>query len=280
MEGLQTSLFSGIEDDRPPETVTWNLWHGCTKVSPGCMHCYVYRRDASVGRDASEVTKTRSFGLPVRKIRSGMYRDMYKVPSGSMIYTCFSSDFFHADADGWRDEAWDMMRTRSDCSFFMITKRPERIREHLPYDWGNGWDHVKIAVTCENAHMAEIRLPVYLELPMKYHGVMIEPMLTAVDLTPYIERWPGIIDSVSVGGESGKDARPCRYEWVEDVYRKCMAYGIGFYYHQTGARLIKDGREYIIPRKYQHRQARSAMAALKKSCRDGSDDDKKQEDRR
>ena len=94
----QLSLFPEQNTDtRPPMTTMWNLWHGCTKVSAGCAHCYMYRRDESVGRDPSRVTKTRSFNLPVRRLRTGEY----KIPSGSHLYTCFSSDFFHADADGW-----------------------------------------------------------------------------------------------------------------------------------------------------------------------------------
>ena len=44
-------------------------------------------------------------------------------------------DFFHPDADCLREDAWNMMRTRADCHFFMITKRPERVKEHLPGDW-------------------------------------------------------------------------------------------------------------------------------------------------
>lgn len=55
------------------------------------------------------------------------FKEEYKVPSGSHIYTCFSSDIFHPDAVVWRNDAWEMMHERSDCTFFMITKRPERI---------------------------------------------------------------------------------------------------------------------------------------------------------
>ena len=47
----------------------WNPWHGCTKCSPGCRNCYVYRRDAEFGKDASVVRKTASFNLPVKKDR-------------------------------------------------------------------------------------------------------------------------------------------------------------------------------------------------------------------
>lgn len=240
---------------RQPESVTWNPWHGCTKVSPGCLHCYMYRRDESTGRDPSVVERTRSFDLPLRTEKG---EDTYVIPPGSQIFTCFSSDFFHPSADVWRDEAWEMMRARIDCSFFMITKRPERIKDHLPSGWGDGWEHVEIAVTCENQDMADRRLPVYLTLPLKRRSVMIEPMLSPVDLGRYIGRGPYTIDSVSVGGESWPDARACDFTWVIGVRDQCAENGVSFSYHQTGAKLIKDGRLYSIPREKQHDQARRA----------------------
>lgn len=260
MENKQLELFPGRleSDSRPPETVTWNLWHGCTKVSPGCQHCYMYRRDESIGKDPSSVRKTQSFSLPVRILSSGPHRGKYRVPAGSIFYVCFSSDFFHADADEWREDAWGMIRERSDCSFFMITKRPERIAEHLPSDWFNGWDHVHIAVTCENQHMADIRLPVYLPLPLRHHSVMVEPMLTSVDLRHYFWNYHGIIESVSCGGESGPEARICDFSWVLDLQKQCVENGVSFSYHQTGAKLLKDGKVYTIPRDRQHEQARKA----------------------
>ena len=259
----QLSFFPEEADPRPPVSVNWNLWHGCTRASTGCLHCYMYRRDESVGRDPSVVQKTDSFDLPVRILRSGKNKGRYKVPCGSYIYTCFSSDFFHPDADEWRKDAWEMMRERSDCSFFMITKRPERIADHLPGGWGEGWKHVIIAVTCENQEMADKRLPVYLTLPLYHHSVMIEPMLTPVDLKPFIEKYRTcdgnpVIRHVSAGGESGADARPCDYAWVEELHAQCTENGISFYYHQTGARLIKNGKIYNIPRPFQHSQARKA----------------------
>ncbi len=259
-EYRQLSLFptDSRTDPRPPITKMWNAWHGCTKVSPGCLHCYMYRRDEAVGRDPSVVKKTQSFRLPVTRLRAGQYKGSYKIPSGSLFYTCFSSDFFHQDADAWREDAWDMMRDRSDCSFFMITKRPERIENHLPHDWEDGWNHVHIAVTCENQWAVDLRLPVYLPLPLKHHSVMVEPMLSAVDLEPYFQAWPYRISSVSVGGESGPQARPCDYDWILDLHRQCLDYGVAFSYHQTGAKLIKDGKTYNIPRRYQHEQAAKA----------------------
>ncbi len=260
----QLSLFPEKNiDPRPPMSVNWNLWHGCTRASTGCLHCYMYRRDESIGKDPSIVQKTENFDLPIRILKSGKNKGLYKVPFGSHIWTCFSSDFFHQDADEWRDEAWNMMHERTDCSFFMITKRPERVADHLPKNWGKDWEHVTIAVTCENQAMADVRLPVYLSLPIFHHSVMIEPMLTAVDLQPYINEYrttdgSPVIRQVSVGGESGPGARICDYSWVEKVHAQCTENGISFYYHQTGAKLIKDGKLYDIPRKMQHTQAHKA----------------------
>ena len=251
----QLNLFPN-KDTRPPESINWNLWRGCSRVSPGCKHCYMFRKSEAVGRNPKEVIKNKCFNLPTRILRSGPFKGQYKIPAGSLIYTCFTSDFFHVAADEWRPAAWDMIRERSDCSFFMITKRPERIRKNLPSDWGDGWDHVTIAVTCENDWIADQRLPLYLSLPLKHRSVMVEPMLTRVDLRSYLST--GLIESVSCGGESGPDARPCDYGWVLDLHTQCVEYSIPFSYHQTGARLIKGGKEYIIPREAQHEQAHKA----------------------
>ena len=73
----------------------WNPWHGCRKLSEGCANCYVYRMDAEHGRDPTLPHRTAAFGLPLRKNRKGEYR----VPSGSTLWTCFSSDFFLEEAD-------------------------------------------------------------------------------------------------------------------------------------------------------------------------------------
>ena len=269
----QLSLFpqEGQTDTRPPVTKMWNLWHGCTRVSAGCAHCYMYRRDEAVGRDPSVVRKTQSFNLPVSRLRSGSFQGFYKIPPGSLFYACFSSDFFHEAADDWRQDAWDIMRQRSDCQFFMITKRPERVAACLPYDWedGRSYAHVQIAVTCENQAMADKRLPVYLTLPIVHKSVMVEPMLEALDLKPYFDNYPDAIEEVSVGGESGPDARSCDFAWVQDLYEQCRQYKVTFHYHQTGARLIKDGKEYRIPRRFQHIQAAKAELELENKKTEG-----------
>ena len=241
-----------------PSSVMWNLWHGCTKVSPGCAHCYVYRRDEEYGKDTSQVHKTQNFTLPVRKYRSGPLKGEYKYPSGTTFYTCFTSDFFHPAADEWRPEAWRMMRERSDCYFYMVTKRPERILDVLPFDWGSGYENVEICCTCENQQMTDKRLPMFLELPLPNKSIIHEPMLERIDIRPYLEKYGREIRSVSCGGESGPEARICDYDWVLETRLQCVKYGVAFHYHQTGARLRRGGKVYQIPREHQHDQAKKA----------------------
>lgn len=235
----------------------WNPWHGCRKLSEGCRHCYVYRMDARGERDPREVRRNIStFSLPIAKNRSGEY----KYPSGTLFYTCFTSDFFLEDADEWRREAWQMIRARSDCRFFIITKRIDRFEKCVPDDWGEGYDNVTVAVTAENQKMADYRLPIYLNLPIKHKAIICEPLLGPIDLSRYLT---SAISSVSVGGESGSDARPCHYDWVLDIRAHCVSANISFDYHQTGAKLIKDGKLYRIPKEHQHEQASRAAIDFK-----------------
>ncbi len=234
---------------------SWNPWHGCTKVSPGCAKCYVYRRDAEYGKDASVVTKTSSFDLPVRKDRKKQYK---LKPEDGPVMTCFTSDFFHPAADGWRPEAWAMMKERSDLDFYFITKRPERFFEGLPSDWGDGYENVGIGCTCENQAMADKRLPVFLELPIRHKEIIHEPMLGPVNIEKYLSRYGEAVECVSCGGESGNDARIMDYAWVLESHIQCVKYGVPFSFHQTGYHFRKGGKLYTIDRKDQQTQAKKA----------------------
>ena len=236
---------------------SWNLWHGCHRVSEGCRNCYVYSADGRHGRDASQVYKTGEFNLPLARTRDGTL----KIPPGSLVYTCFTSDFLLEDADPWREEAWDMIRKRPDCRFLFITKRIERLAGALPSDWGDGWEHVAIMATCENQEMADFRAPILRDAPVKHRGIACEPLLESVDLTAYLGPWLDI--GVVAGGESGEFARPCRYEWVLSLRVQCMAAGVPFTFKQTGAKFIKDGRLFHIRRKDQHPQAAKAAINFK-----------------
>ena len=233
--------------------VSWNPWHGCTKYSEGCRYCYVYRQDKM--RDnptaSSECRKTKSFDLPLKKKRDGSY----KIAPGSIVFTCFTSDFLLKDADEWRDECWKMMRERSDCFFYFFTKRIERFMDCVPEDWGGGYDNVLVGCTCENQDRADYRLPIFRTLPIKHKSIIIGPMLTPVDISRYLD---DSIEEVSCSGESGYNVRPLYYDWVLDVRRQCVEKNVPFLFHQTGAYFVKDGKTYHIPRKHQIAQAKKA----------------------
>lgn len=237
-------------------SVLWNLWHGCIKHSEGCRNCYVYRGDAKRNIDSTIIHKTKSFDFPLKKKRNGDY----KWSSGTLVYTCFTSDFFIHQADHWRTEAWKMMEIRSDLQFLLITKRPERIKDVLPDSWGSGFDNVCICCTVENQEMANFRLPIFKSLPIKHKRIICEPLLSSIDLSAFqINDW---VEQIVVGGESGSNTRPCRFEWVLHLCEQAKQNNVSFWFKQTGALFVKDNKCYKIHRRMQHAQARKANIDL------------------
>lgn len=179
---------------------------------------------------------------------------------GTLVYTCFTSDFLVEDADPWRQEAWDMIKERSDLHFFMITKRIDRLAACVPADWGAGYENVTLCCTIENQERAGYRLPIYREAPIRHKVIICEPLLSAIDLAPYLGDW---VEEVVVGGESGYEARPCHYEWVLAIRDQCATHKIDFTFRQTGARFVKEGKLYNINRRFQGAQARRAEINLR-----------------
>ncbi|MDE6819221.1 MAG: phage Gp37/Gp68 family protein, partial [Muribaculaceae bacterium] len=200
----------------------WNPWHGCTKVSPGCQHCYMFFLDRLRNRESDGVYRTRSFNYPLQKERSGAY----KIKSGELIRVCMTSDFFVAEADGGRQEAWELMRQRPDVKFFLLTKRPERVADALPPGWGEGWENVWMNVTCENQQMADRRLPILLDLPFRHKGFMAAPFIGELDVDRYLAS--GAIEQVIAGGENYDGARPCNFDWVKSLSAQCRRYDVKF----------------------------------------------------
>lgn len=235
----------------------WNPWHGCHKCSPGCLNCYVYYLDSLRDKNAGIVTKSKTnFNLPLKKDRSGKF----KIPSGSELATCFTSDFFVEEADAWRSEAWNIIKQRSDVNFLICTKRIGRFNNCIPGDWDDGYDNVIIAVTCENQDKANERLPIFLNIKAKRKCIFVAPILEYVDLSRFLDS--GEIAMVSVGGESYENARVCDFDWVRRIKEDCDRYNVLFDFHQTGSNFVMDGKRYKIKHRDEYSQAKKGMRYL------------------
>lgn len=100
--------------------------------------------------------------------------------------------------------------------------------------------------------MADYRLPIFKRLPIRHKVIIAAPLLENLHLSSYLD---DTIEEVAVSGESGNDARICDYEWILDIRKQCIEKNVPFCFHQTGAKLLKDGKLYRIKRYYQISQA-------------------------
>ena len=130
-----------------------------------------------------------------------------------------------------------MIRERTDIDFLILTKRIDRFLVSLPEDWGEGYDNVNIGCTVENQELADYRLPLFLSYPIKRRFIACAPLLEAIDLTPYLHG----VQHVTVGGETGRDARVCDYDWVLNIREQCAKANVTFWFKSTGSLFRRDG---------------------------------------
>lgn len=216
---------------------TWNPVTGCSKVSPGCLHCYAERmakRLQAMGqtsyKDGFKVTlQPQVLEVPLRWRRS------------QVIFVNSMSDLFHKDVPlDYIRQVFDVMNQAHWHQFQVLTKRPERLLELSPsLSWApNIW----MGVSVESAPYCG-RIELLRQVPADVRFLSLEPLLGPL---------PGLdlqgIHWVIVGGESGPGARPIREEWVVDLRDQCMRAGVPFFFKQWGgvqksrAGRILDGR--------------------------------------
>ncbi len=197
-------------------------------------------------------------------VRSKKWREL---APGSLVFTCSWSDFFHEDADEWREQAWDVIRERSDLTWQILTKRPERMLEHLPADWGDGWPHVWLGVSVENRRFVR-RADLLRQVPAAVRFISAEPLLGPLcewmfcstcsleGPDPHCGECEGVeywllqdgldltdIDWLICGGESGAGHRPMRIEWMRDLLELAQLYETAFFCKQdSGSRPGRQGR--------------------------------------
>ncbi|MBQ3774613.1 MAG: DUF5131 family protein [Ruminobacter sp.] len=219
----------------------WNPWHGCRKCSEGCLNCYMFFLDRMRNQNGADIYCTGAgFRYPLSKDRNGRF----KVQSGEMLRVCMTSDFFLEEADQWRPEAWKIIRQRPDVKFYLLTKRPQRVADCLPPDWGNGWENVFFNVSCENQKRTDERIPFLLDLPFRHKGIMCAPFIGPVTIEKYLQY--NQIEQVLCDGENYANSRPCHYEWVKNLSDECRRHNVTFIFCGTGRFFVKDGRTYTI----------------------------------
>lgn len=234
---------------------TFNPWMGCVKVSAGCKHCYAEtltrdRMGLQVWGPGSirQITSAANWRKPVQWQRQAVSEGRrVRVFCGSLC------DVFeeHETADATRPRLWELVRNTPNLDWQILTKRPERIGDHLPDDWGpDGWPNVWLGASIEDMRVAE-RADHLRRLPAVVRFVSYEPALGPLDDLDLSG-----IDWVIYGGESGRNYRPHNPAWPRAMRRKCLDAGTAFFYKQSAAIRTEMGtmldgetiREYPTPR--------------------------------
>jgi protein gp37 len=157
---------------------------------------------------------------------------------GPLVFVCSWSDFFVAEADSWRNEAWEIIKNTPELTFQILTKRPERIAECLPDDWEIGYPNVWLGVTAENQALFYSRVKILSKIPAEVRFVSIEPMLEPVSLQVFML---DVIDWVIAGGESGPNPRKMEVDWARKLRDECSLASVPFFFKQmTGKAPIPD----------------------------------------
>jgi protein gp37 len=212
---------------------TWNPVRGCTKVSPGCKHCY------------AETFAERFRGVPGHPFEQGF--DLRLVPealelplrwkTGRLIFVNSMSDLFHEDIpDAYIEKVFDVIARASQHQFQVLTKRAERMRaftstRRVP---SNAWMGVSVETAEYRWRIKELRA-----VKAAVRFLSLEPLLASVDTLDLRD-----IHWVIVGGESGPGAREMKAEWVRDIQRQCQRAGVPFFFKQWGGvRKSLNGRK-------------------------------------
>jgi len=216
---------------------TWNPVTGCTKLSPGCAHCY------------AETFAKRFRGVPAHPYEQGfdlkLWYDRLDLPLAwkkrKMIFVNSMSDLFHEDVpDNFIGKVFEIMCQAKHHIFQVLTKRSERMlswtRAHFCSESSkdNGkavWPpHVWLGVSIENQSYTR-RIKHLQKSPAFIKFLSIEPLLCPISLD---ESLLDAIQWVIVGGESGPRARPMKPEWVYEIRNQCQKYRVPFFFKQWG----------------------------------------------
>ncbi|MBI5464526.1 MAG: phage Gp37/Gp68 family protein [Ignavibacteriales bacterium] len=218
---------------------TWNPVTGCSKISPGCKHCYAERM----------ALRLQAMGSP--RYRNGfkvtLQEDLVELPlswkSPKLIFVNSMSDLFHKNIPAdFIVKVFQTMKEAHWHSFQLLTKRSERLATLAPYlPWPK---NVWMGVSVESQDYVE-RIHDLKKVPAAVRFLSIEPLIAPITRLPLRG-----IDWVIVGGESGPGAREMKPEWVRHIRRRCREMNVRFFFKQWGgvnkkaAGRLLNGRTY------------------------------------
>lgn len=207
---------------------TWNPFTGCKKVSQGCKFCYMYRWKDRFKQDAKMIKKS--------KIK---FYEPLKWHEPKKVFVCSLSDFFIEEADQWRPELWEIIKQQEHLTFQILTKRPERIKECLPEDWGDGYPNVWLGVSVENQDALD-RIDILKTISANIRFLSYEPLIGKIKDHSLLG-----IDWVIIGGESGNENgkhryRECKVDWLLKLVQNAQKQDAPVFVKQLGTYLAKS----------------------------------------
>lgn len=228
---------------------TWNPIRGCSRVSPGCQHCYAERmahRFSGPGMPYEGLTRPAVSGPQwtgtVRLVPEALTEPL-RWRTSRLVFVNSMSDLFHEKVpDTFIRAVFETMVSATQHRFQVLTKRAARLAALAPsLPWPNNvWMGVSVESDAYTARVDALR-----ETPAKVKFVSLEPLLSGL---PSLDLQG--IDWAIVGGESGPAARPMHPAWVRAIRRTCRGAGVAFFFKQWGgvnkgrAGRLLDGREY------------------------------------
>ena len=216
---------------------TWNPVRGCTKISPGCKHCY------------AETFAERFRGVPGHPFEQGF--DLRLVPEKlgdpirwskpKKIFVNSMSDLFHEDVpDDYIEKVCRVMMAAKWHTYQVLTKRADRMSALLSGKLAKAalCPHIWWGVSVENQQHGLPRIDALRAARCKVRFLSVEPLLEDLGSVNFSN-----IDWVIVGGESGPRARPMNPEWVRSLRDQCHSVGVAFFFKQWGGvRKTQTGR--------------------------------------
>lgn len=232
---------------------TWNPVRGCTKISPGCKHCYAERfAERFRGVEGHPFEQGFDLRLVPRKLSEPL-----RWSEPRMVFVNSMSDLFHdLVPDAYIAKVATTMRLANWHTYQVLTKRSERLLELLrgPLRDSAGDAHIWWGVSVEDRQYGIPRIRHLQDAPAAVRFLSVEPLLEDLGTVP--------LDGISwviVGGESGPGARPMRKEWVLSIREQCELANVPFFFKQWGgvrkkaAGRILNGRTYDdFPRRVQN----------------------------